>query len=266
MLVDTHAHLYANQFDKDRAEMLKRALNDQVNRLFLPNVDSRSIAGLYDLVKNHPEHCFPMMGVHPCSIKENYKEELERAKTELDQAPFKFYAVGEIGLDFYWDITFKEQQMEALRTQIQWAKEKKLPIVLHCRESMAETLAIVEEMNEEALTGIFHCFSGNLEQAHRVIALGGFYMGIGGVITYKKSKELRSIVQALDLSHFVLETDAPYLAPEPYRSAKDRSLRRNESAYIVNIAKKIAEVKGVALETVAQITTTNAEKVFQIDR
>lgn len=264
ILVDTHAHLYAQQFDKDRADMIQRAIDTGVERLFLPNIDHNSISGMYQLVDTFPKNCFPMMGIHPCSIKENYKEELARAKEELNKAPDRFYAVGEIGLDFYWDLTFKEQQKDALRTQITWAKKHKLPIVLHCRDSFQETLDIVSEMNDDNLTGIFHCFGGTIEEAEQVMALSGFYMGIGGVLTYKKSK-LDEVLKHVPLEYLVLETDAPYLAPEPYRSSKKKHLRRNESAYILKVAEKLAEVKDISLDEVARITTANADTVFQLN-
>ncbi len=262
-LVDTHAHLYAKQFDTDRTEMIQRAIDQGVEHLFLPNIDRNSMDGMYELAKQFPNNCYPMMGIHPCSIKEDYKEELAKAEQELNNAPERFYAVGEIGLDFYWDLTFKEQQKEALRTQIQWAKKHQLPIVLHCRDSFQDTLEIVSEMNDEQLTGIFHCFGGTIEEAEQVIALGGFYMGIGGVLTYKKSK-LDEVLKAVSINYLVLETDAPYLAPEPYRSSKNRSLRRNESAYMLKVAEKLATVKGISLEEVARITTANAHNVFQL--
>ena len=265
MFIDTHAHLYLKNFEADRATMIASALENQVNLMFLPNIDRSSIADMYKLVESFPNNCFAMMGVHPCSIKENYEEELAIAKTELEQKKQLFYGIGEIGLDYYWDTSFKKEQQEALRQQIQWAKDLRLPIVLHCRDSFDDTFEIVKEMKDENLSGVFHCFGGTTEEAENIIDLGGFYMGIGGTATYKKSVDLRKTIEAIDLKHFVLETDAPYLAPEPYRSAKDRKKRRNESAYVVAVAQKIADIKNVTLETVANITTQNAETLFKMN-
>ena len=264
MFIDTHAHLYLKKFKADRTEMIERALEKQVNLMFLPNIDSTSIKDMYDLVEKFPNNCFAMMGVHPCSIKENYEEELAIAKKELEQKKHFFYGIGEIGLDYYWDTSFKKEQQDALRRQIQWAKDLRLPIILHCRDSFDDTFEIVKEMKDENLSGVFHCFGGSIADAEKIIDLGDFYMGIGGTATYKKSTDLRQTIAAIDLKYFVLETDAPYLAPEPYRSAKNRKKRRNESAYVVATAQKIAAVKNLPLETVASITTQNAEKLFQL--
>ncbi|MGB1207125.1 MAG: TatD family hydrolase [Chitinophagales bacterium] len=264
MFIDTHAHLYLKNFEADRQEMIARALENQVNLMFLPNIDSSSIADMYNLVAAFPNNCFAMMGIHPCSIKENYEEELAIAKTELEQQKQLFYAIGEIGLDYYWDTSFKKEQQDALRRQIEWAKELRLPIVLHCRDSFDDTFEIVKEMKDENLSGVFHCFGGTIAEAEKIIALGDFYMGLGGTTTYKKSGDLRTTIDAIDLKHFVLETDAPYLAPEPYRSAKNRKKRRNESAYVVATAQKIADIKNITLETVANVTTQNAETLFKL--
>lgn len=266
VLTDTHAHLYLEHFDYDRDEVMKRALSNGVSRIFLPNVDGETIKALYSLVDNYPKNCFPMMGLHPCSVKENFEEELQTAENELKNSGRKFYAVGEIGLDFYWDLTFREQQFVALERQINWAKELNLPVVLHCRNSFTETLKVIQQHHATGnLSGVFHCFSGTVEEALQVSQLDNFYMGIGGVVTYKKTT-LIEVIETLDLSHFVLETDSPYLAPEPYRSSKYRNEKRNESAYILNIAQKMAEIKKVSLEEVAHITTQNAIRLFQLDR
>jgi len=263
MYIDTHAHLYAAPFDTDRHVMVERAIAAGVNALFLPNIDSRSIQGMYDLVAAFPQNCFAMMGVHPCSIKDNFETELAIAAKELEQASTKFYAVGEIGLDYYWDTTHKAQQQQALRTQIGWAKKYQLPIVLHCRESFDDTYSIVQELNDENLTGIFHCFSGTLAEAHKIMELGGFYMGIGGSLTHKKAHALRETVAQIPLEYLLLETDAPYLAPEPFRSAKKRALKRNESAHITYVAQKMADIKQCPLNEVATFTTRNARNVFK---
>ncbi len=264
IFTDTHAHLYLHQFDEDRAEMMQRALTNGVTKIFLPNVDSETIADLYQLADAYPANCFPMMGLHPCSVKQNFEEELALAEKELKNSGRRFYAVGEIGLDFYWDITFREQQFIALEHQMNWAKELDLPIVLHCRNSFSETIDIVQQHHEGGkLTGVFHCFSGTVEEAIQVTELNNFYMGIGGSSTYKKST-LNEVIAAIDLSYFVLETDAPYLAPEPYRSAKNQHAKRNESAYLLNIAQKIADIKNISLEEVAEITTKNAMQLFKM--
>jgi len=252
MLTDTHTHLYVKQFQEDRTDVIERAIAEGVNRFYLPNIDSEHIEDLLALETAYPKHCFAMMGLHPCSVKENYKEELAVVEDWLKKRPF--VAVGEIGLDLYWDKTFFEQQKEAFRQQIKWAKELKLPIVIHSRESTWEVVKILRTEYDESLRGIFHCFGGNLEEANAITEFG-FYLGIGGVLTFKKAK-LDETLESVDLQHIVLETDAPYLAPMPYRG------KRNESAYIRIIAEKLAKIKGVSLEEIAHITTQNANNIF----
>ena len=258
ILTDTHAHLYSTKFEEDRAAMIERAINEGVEYLFLPNVDKNSIQPMYDLVAQFPRHCFPMMGLHPCSVKDDYEQQLETAKKELFSSGKKFYGVGETGLDYYWDLTFKEQQKEALRTQIRWAKETGLPIILHCRESFEDTYEIIKSMNDEQLSGIFHCFTGSESDAQKVIDLGGFFLGIGGVVTFKNGG-LDKTLENISLEHMVLETDAPYLSPTPKRG------KRNESAYLMYVARKLADVKNVSLKELAAITTKNARKVFNLN-
>lgn len=253
MLIDTHAHLYLKQFDDDREDMLKKAVQNGVEKFYLPNIDSATIASMMDLEVQYPEQCFPMMGLHPCSVKENYLEELAIIEQWLAKRPF--VAIGEIGLDLHWDTTFFEQQKEAFRTQIKWAKELNIPIVIHSRKSTWEAIEIVREEKDERLNGIFHCFGDDVTAARAIIDLD-FYLGIGGVLTFKKSG-LDKTMKEIDLAHVVLETDAPYLAPTPYRG------KRNESAYIRLIAQKLADVKGVSLEEVAKITTQNAQNIFK---
>ena len=194
-LIDTHAHLYVQQFDEDQSAMLQRAFDAGVQKIFLPNIDSKHIDSLFDLAKKYPKQCFPMMGVHPCSIKADYQTELDNAYQLLKTNPSQFAAIGEIGLDFYWDLTYKSEQIEALKTQINWAKEFELPIVLHCRDSFDDTFEIVQSMNDEKLKGIFHCFTGSVTDAEKIISLNGFYMGLGGVVTYKNSKELSETIK-----------------------------------------------------------------------
>lgn len=254
MLIDTHAHLYHKQFDPDREDMLARALEAGVTKLFLPNVDHESIAAMDALAAAHPDRCFAMMGLHPCSVGENNSEAMEEVERLLRTG--RYCAVGEIGIDLYWDKTFLAQQQEVFRMQIRWAKELELPIAIHCRESYNEVIAILEEENDASLRGVLHCFTGNPEQARRVIALGGFCLGIGGVITYPKGG-LFETMREVGAEHCVLETDAPYLAPVPYRG------KRNESAYLPHIATRLAEATGLTVEAIGAITTRNAELLFQ---
>jgi TatD DNase family protein len=255
VLTDTHTHLYSEKFKEDQVEMIERAISSGVSRLFMPNIDSSSIDGMMQLVEKYPKKCFPMMGLHPCSVAENVEEELEIVKQQLKL--HNFYAIGEIGIDLYWDKTFLPQQEFAFRKQIEWAKELKLPIVIHCRDAFDEILAILDELNDENLKGIFHCFTGNLEQANHIISYGDFYLGIGGVVTFKKAG-LDKVVEQLDIEHLVLETDSPYLAPSPHRG------KRNESAYLLNIAEKVADLLNLSLKEVAEITTKNSVKIFGI--
>lgn len=257
-LTDTHTHIYSEQFSEDRNEVIQRSIDQGVDRLFLPNIDSESIDAMLQVQKDFPKNCFPMMGVHPCSINENWKQELETARKYLfDQKEIDFCAVGEIGLDYYWDTTHKEEQKTAFRQQIEWAKELKLPIIIHVRDSFDDSIEIVEELNDENLSGIFHCFTGTKTEAERVIALGDFYIGLGGVLTFKNST-LRDEIIDIDLKHIVLETDSPYLTPAPFRG------KRNESTYVKLVAEHLAKVKNVPLAEIAQITNENSRLVFKI--
>ena len=251
-LTDTHTHLYYETDERKRSELMERCFHNNINRLFLPNVDSDSVALIEDLVKHYPENCFPMLGLHPCSVKDNYSDELEliwQAESKL-----KIYAVGEIGIDLYWDKTTLKLQQEAFRTQIDKAKELGLPIVIHCREAFNEVYEILLEAKDDRLRGVFHCFTGTVDQANLITDLG-FYLGIGGVVTYKNSG-LDKVVAALDLKDIVLETDSPYLTPVPFRG------KPNESSYLIYVARKVAELHGIEVEEVAQITTENADKLF----
>ena len=232
ILTDTHSHLYDQKFSEDQQEVIDRAFEENVTRIFLPNVDQHSVAGMLDITTRYPENCFAMMGLHPCSVKEDYKEELAVLKAHIDTG--KYCAVGEIGMDLYWDKTFLEEQKDTFRTQIRWAKEKNLPIAIHCRDAFDDVFEILEKEKGEDLRGIFHCFSGTLEQAHQAISLN-FYLGIGGVVTFKKAG-LDRIIAHIPLKHLVLETDSPYLAPSPNRG------KRNESSYLIHIAQKIADL------------------------
>ena len=252
IFTDTHSHLYDKKFAKDQKEVIERAFLEGVQRIFLPNVDQHTVKGMIDLVHAHPKKCFPMMGLHPCHVKENYKDELTVLKKHLDFGGF--CAVGEIGMDLYWDKSFINEQKEAFRTQIHWAKEKGLPIAIHCRDAFDEIFEILEDEKNEKLRGVFHCFTGTLEQAYRAIGLN-FYLGIGGVVTFKKAG-LDQVVQQVELKHLVLETDSPYLAPSPNRG------KRNESSYLLHIAQKIADLHQISIEELAQITTDNSVKLF----
>jgi len=251
-LIDTHAHLYVQQFDKDRSEVLERAKKNGVNRVYLPNIDSSSIKAMLDLERKFPDRCFAMMGLHPCSVKDDYEEELAVVKQWLDKRSFA--AVGEIGIDLYWDTSFFEQQKDAFLRQIEWAKELDLPIVIHSREATDVIIELLQGVNDDKLRGIFHCFTGAVEQA-RAITDMGFLLGIGGVLTFKNSGLDKTIAE-VDLSHLVLETDAPYLAPVPFRG------KRNESSYILHIAEKLAKIKKEDMENIARITTQNALDLF----
>lgn len=251
-MIDTHTHLYLKQFDDDRAETMHRAMTAGVQRFYLPNIDSTSIEQMLALEAAYPDHCYAMMGLHPCSVKENVAEELAIVKQWLDKR--HFCAVGEIGLDLYWDKSYFEQQKMAFRTQIQWAKALDLPIVIHSRESTWEVIDILRAEQDDKLKGIFHCFGGSVEEANAITELG-FYLGIGGVLTFKKSG-LDKTMGKVDLKHVVLETDAPFLAPTPYRG------KRNESAYVRLVAEKLAIIKDVSLEKVIQVTTQNAKNIF----
>ncbi|AEH00560.1 TatD family hydrolase [Lacinutrix sp. 5H-3-7-4] len=254
IITDTHTHLYSEAFDEDRAEMMQRTLDANVSRLFIPAIDSTYTASMLQLEKDYPEHVFLMMGLHPTHVKENYKKELAHVEQMLEQ--HKFYAVGEIGIDLYWDKSTLAIQQEAFRHQIKLAKKYKLPIVIHCREAFNEIFEILEEEKAEDLFGIFHCFTGTLEQAHQAISYN-MKLGIGGVATFKNGK-IDKFLNEIDLKHIVLETDAPYLAPKPYRG------KRNESSYILKVVEKLSEIYNKREEEIAQITTQNSKAVFGV--
>ncbi|MFT4153078.1 TatD family hydrolase [Parafilimonas sp.] len=251
-LIDTHCHLYLPEFKEDLANVLLRAESENVNRFYLPCVDSSVINDMLTLEQASPGKCFAMAGLHPCSVNQNFLQELSQIKDFSNKISFP--AVGEIGLDFHWSTAFMHEQYQAFEMQMQWALEEKLPIVIHTRNAMEETIRFVKPYADKGLKGIFHCFGGSYEEAAQIIEMG-FLLGIGGVLTYKKSG-LEQTLANIDLIHIVLETDAPYLTPAPYRG------RRNESSYIKIIAQKLAEVKNTSLEEVAAVTTANAEKIF----
>lgn len=254
MLTDTHTHLYSEAFDDDRGAMMQRAFNEGITRFFIPAIDSSYTEAMYQLEKDYPENVFLMMGLHPTSVKENYEEELAHVEAQFKKRTF--YAVGEIGIDLYWDKSTLEIQKTAFKRQIQLAKKHKLPIVIHCRESFDEIFEVLETERDESLFGIFHCFTGTYEQAQRAI---GFNMklGIGGVVTFKNGK-IDQFLNRIDLKHIVLETDSPYLSPVPYRG------KRNESSYLSLVSKKVSEIYNISEKEVTSITTQNSKDIFKI--
>ncbi|OUL64162.1 TatD family hydrolase [Flavobacterium sp. AJR] len=254
IITDTHTHLYSEEFDQDRGEMIQRAIDAGVSRFFIPAIDAACTESMYDLEQKYPDNVFLMMGLHPTYVKDNYLDELKHVETEL--AKRKFYAVGEIGIDLYWDKTHLKEQQIAFRTQIQWAKQYKLPIVIHCRDAFDEIFEILEEEKSDDLFGIFHCFTGTHEQALQAISYN-MKLGIGGVVTFKNGK-IDQFLNQIDLKHIVLETDSPYLAPIPFRG------KRNESSYLLNVVSKLADIYDVSEEEIAAITTQNSKDVFGI--
>jgi TatD DNase family protein len=251
-LIDTHCHIYGEEFDRDLPAIIERAENEGVEKFYLPGIDSSVIDRMLKTEQQFPGKCLAMMGLHPCSVKEDYRQELAVVAEWLDRR--RFAAVGEIGLDFYWDKTFSDQQYDAFRQQLELAKQHKLPAVLHCRDSLDESIGVVKSLQDGRLSGIFHCFGGTPEQARQITDLG-FYLGIGGIITYKNSG-LGPVIEQTSLDHIVLETDAPYLSPVPFRG------KRNESSYLKYVVQKLAELKQAPVEEVAAITTRNAQKIF----
>lgn len=251
-LIDTHCHLYLQEFKNDIEVIIKRAEYIGIEKFYLPAIDSSEADNLILLEKKFPGKCIAMMGLHPCSVKEDFRSELEIVKKYLAQR--KFAAVGEIGIDLHWDKTFVAEQYEAFELQIEWALQYDLPIVIHSRDAMDETIAVVKKFVARGVRGIFHCFSGTYEQASAIID-AGFYLGIGGVITYKNAG-LAEVISRVDIKHLVLETDAPYLTPAPFRG------KRNESSYLQYVIEKLAQIKNVSVEEVAAVTTANAEKIF----
>jgi len=252
--IDTHTHLYLPEFDQDRDQVIKNAMDNNVYKLLLPNVDSSTINPLIDLVKKYPAHCFPMIGLHPTSVKEDYEQEMKIVESWLKKE--KFIAIGEIGMDLYWDKTFQKQQEEVFRRQINLAKENDLPVVIHARESFDQIFKVIKEEIDDRLKGVFHAFTGTVEQANQIIDWG-FKMGIGGIVTFKNAG-LDNVVRNIDINHIILETDSPYLAPVAKRG------KRNQSAYVKHIAEKIALIKEVSVEEVAQMTSANAKQLFKL--
>lgn len=254
MLIDTHAHIYSEEFNDDIDEVITRAYDSDVRKVILPNIDSSSVKKMLDLADQYPQICYPLMGLHPTSVGEDYQEELELVEFWLKKR--KFYGIGEIGIDLYWERAFLEQQIIAFRHQLQLAKKYQLPVVLHVRDSFEEVFEVVQEEMEGGLTGVFHSFTGSVEQAARITDLG-FKIGIGGIVTFKNSG-LDEVVRQIDPKHLILETDAPYLTPTPFRG------KRNESSYLIHIARKIAALHDLSVHEVARITSVNAVNLFGI--
>lgn len=251
--IDTHAHLYADDFKADRNDVVGRCIDQHIDQIYMPNIDRTSIDDMLELENRYPRRMVPMMGLHPCSVKRDFEKELYIVEEWLFKR--RFIAVGEMGTDLYWDKSFWEQQQEAFKIQVRWAVQLKLPIVIHCRESMAETLDLLEPMVSEDLTGVFHCFTGTVEQARRIATMG-FYVGLGGVATFKNGG-MDTVIPHLDADNIVLETDSPYLAPVPHRG------KRNEPSYIPLIAERVSSLKKISAEELREITTRNALRLFK---
>ncbi len=252
--IDSHAHIYSTDFDADRADMMHRAEESGVDKIFMPNIDRTSIDSMLDLESKYPTRCVSMMGLHPCSVKKDFEKELYMVESWLARRTFA--AVGEMGTDLYWDKTFWDQQVEAFTIQVGLAKKYNLPIVVHCRESMDQTIELSEKLQDGKLRGVFHCFTGTQAQAEKLVKLG-FYLGIGGVATFKKGG-MESVIPYIPLNRIVLETDSPYLTPTPHRG------KRNEPSYIPLIANRVAEIKNISIDELKKATTENALKLFQV--
>ncbi len=256
-LIDTHTHLFSSSFDEDRTETVERAIKLGVEKMLLPNIDIDSIEPMYALCKQFPSNCFPMMGLHPGSVNEHWEENLKIIEKSLFTRQNS--AVGEIGMDLYWDKTFLNEQSIVFRRQVEWAKQLNLPIVIHAREAFDEIFSILDAVNDATLRGVFHCFTGTLDQAKKIENYGGFMLGIGGVLTYKNS-ELVNVLKDVSLEMLILETDSPYLPPMPHRG------KRNESSFLLHVAEKLADVKQTSLKQIAETTSKNAVELFQLNR
>lgn len=254
MLIDTHSHIYSTDFIHDRDEIIQRAYSNDVRKIILPNIDSSSVKNLLDMADTYPHICVPLMGLHPTSVNHDYQEELQVVEYWLKKR--KFYGIGEIGIDLYWETSFLEEQMHAFRYQLELARQYELPVVIHVRDSFDEVYNVLLEEKDKKLNGVFHSFTGTLEQAQLIIDLG-FKIGVGGIVTFKKSG-LDETISKIDPSHFILETDSPYLTPVPFRG------KRNESSYLIYIAQKIADLHQMTVGDIAKVTTENARKLFGI--
>lgn len=255
-LIDTHTHLYSSQFEDDRNEVVLNAIQQGVSKLLLPNIDLDSIQGMHELVQKFPNNCFPMMGLHPCSVDEQWESVLDNMEKQLDSS-YNYIAIGEIGIDLYWDKSFKSQQILAFERQIEWAKRIDLPIVIHARDSFEEIFEVLDRVNDDSLRGVFHCFTGTILDAKKILEYGGFKLGIGGVVTFKKAG-LDEVLKEINLENILLETDSPYLAPTPHRG------KRNESSFLPLIALKLSSIYGISENEIAKITTQNALKLFNL--
>ena len=252
-MIDTHSHIYDSAFDADRAEMIRRAKGVGVEKIILPNVNSESLPKLKKLTAEYPDYCLPAIGLHPTSVKDDYKTELEQVKTELETS--NYIAVGEIGIDLYWDKTHYNEQVFAFQQQIEWALEYSLPVIIHVRDSFRETMDALSPFRGKGLKGVFHSFTGNADEANEILDFGGFLLGINGIVTFKNSG-LAETLRQVDLKNIVLETDAPYLTPMPFRG------KRNESAYLKHTAEKLADIYNVSFEEIDRVTTENAREMF----
>jgi len=255
--IDSHTHLFSEKFSEDRPEAIERALNAGVKKMMLPNINLDTVKDMLLLNKQYPDNCLPMLGLHPCDVKKDFSSVLSQMKSILESE--KFYGIGETGIDLHWDKTTLDIQKESLKIQIEWAKEYNLPIIIHARESYSELFEVFDQVNDEKLTGVFHCFTGSKEQASHIINYGGFKLGIGGVVTFKNSN-LPETLSSIDVKHLVLETDSPYLSPHPNRG------KRNESSYLIYIASKLALIYDITIEKVAEITTRNSNELFKLEK
>lgn len=253
-MIDTHSHIYSEEFDSDRAEVIARAKAAGVTKIILPNVDSESLPRMLQLESEYPGYCFAAIGLHPTSVKENYAEELAIVKKELERR--EYIAIGEIGIDLYWDKSFLKEQIQVFAQQIEWALEYNLPVIIHVRDSFSETMQVLEQFRGKGLKGVFHSFTGTIDQAREIIEFGGFYIGINGIVTFKNSG-LDAVVEQIDAQYLLLETDAPYLTPTPFRG------KRNESEHLTLIAAKLATIFNINFNQITEITTENAYKLFK---
>jgi TatD DNase family protein len=252
-MIDTHSHIYDSAFDNDRAEMIERAKSVGVEKIILPNVDSESLPKLQKLIAEYPDYCLATIGLHPTSVKDDYKKELELVKSELERG--KYIAVGEIGIDLYWDKTYYKEQVFVLQQQVEWALEYQLPIIVHMRDSFRETMTALSPFRGKGLKGVFHSFTGNMDEANEIFDFGDFKLGINGIVTFKNSGLTETLLQ-IDLKNIVLETDAPYLTPAPFRG------KRNESSYLKYVCEKLAYIYNVSFEEIDRVTTENARELF----
>lgn len=254
-MIDTHAHIYDQAFDADRTAVVERAIAAGVQKIILPNIDGSTIEGMLALEASYPGICYAAIGLHPTSVKENYQDELALVEAELKRR--KYIAVGEIGIDLYWDSTFQKEQIIAFQQQVEWALDYNLPIIIHLRNSHQEVMQALQPYKNKGLKGVFHSFGGSIEEVHDILNFGGFFIGINGVVTFKNAN-LGDVLKQVELKHLLLETDAPYLTPVPFRG------KRNESAYIIHIAQKLAEIYNINIDEVIAQTTQNAQSLFQL--